>query len=91
MKKLLITCILVVMLLLSLVGCEIATVQTESENKSNSTESISMFVEVESTTYWKVVYHKETRVMYTVNYGNYNCGTFTLLVDADGNPMIWDK
>ena len=32
---------------------------------------------------------KETGVMYAVSCGVYNNGTFTLLVDADGNPLIY--
>ena len=27
--------------------------------------------------------------MYAVSLGYYNCGTFTLLVDADGKPLIY--
>lgn len=49
----------------------------------------SMFVEVEETWLWKVVYHKDTKVIYAVSCGSYNLGTFTLLVDADGKPLIY--
>jgi hypothetical protein len=31
---------------------------------------------------------KDTKVMYAVSIGSHNGGTFTLLVDADGKPMI---
>ena len=50
----------------------------------------SMFVKVETATFWDVVYHKDTKVMYVVSTGSYNRGTFTLLVDADGKPMIYE-
>lgn len=42
---------------------------------------------------WSVVYHKDTKVMYVVTNGEYNGGTyiFTLLVDAQGRPMLWDE
>jgi hypothetical protein len=50
-----------------------------------------MFVEIEQTGTWEIVYHKETKVMYAVSYGSYNCGTFTVLLDADGKPMLWEK
>lgn len=46
--------------------------------------------EVEDMSTWKVVYHKKTKVMYAVSDGSYNYGTFTLLVNADGTPMIWE-
>ena len=54
-------------------------------------EEMSMFICVESTDIWKVVYHKDTKVMYAVSYGYYNKGIFTLLVDKNGNPMLWTK
>ena len=91
MKKIIISCILIVVLLLSLVGCSNVTVETEAQQNENSSETTSMFVVVETTGIWKVVYHKETRVMYAVSYGGYNSGTFTLLVDSDGKPMTWGK
>jgi len=50
----------------------------------------SMFVIVEQAPNWLVVYHKTTRVMYAVSDGSYTYGNFTLLVDADGSPLLWD-
>lgn len=58
--------------------------------KANKNET-SMFVEVEKTGEWRVVYHKDTKVMYTVSCGGYNSGDFTLLVNADGTPMLWNE
>ena len=56
-----------------------------------ATESdTSMFVRVEHTGSWQVVYHRETKVMYAVSIGGYNSGNFTLLVNADGTPMLWE-
>ena len=49
----------------------------------------SRFVQVEIATSWRIVADKETGVMYAVSCGVYNNGTFTLLVDADGNPLIY--
>lgn len=48
------------------------------------------FVIVESTNDWCVVYCNKTKVMYTVSKGSYNRGNFTLLVNPDGTPMIWE-
>lgn len=53
-------------------------------------DDTSMFVYVERTTWWDVVYHKDTKVMYVVSAGTNNYGTFTLLVGADGKPMIYE-
>lgn len=64
----------------------------------NQTESIaienqpSMFVEIEKTGSWRIVYHKDTKVMYSVSYGGgYSYGVFTLLVNPDGTPMTYNK
>ena len=83
MKKRILSAILIAVLLFSSVGC--ASVESEGQNDT------SMFVCVEQSASWYVVYHRETKVMYAVSAGGYNIGTFTLLVDADGNPMLWDK
>lgn len=45
---------------------------------------------IERTDYWKVVYDRETKVMYTVSCGGYNRGNFTILVDQNGNPLLYD-
>ena len=50
----------------------------------------SMFVCVECGYYYNIVYHKDTKVMYAISDGQYNRGTVTLLVNADGTPMIWE-
>ena len=79
--------VLIVMMLLTCVGCtEMETVQeTQQEETSNK----SMFILIETGTNYKVVYHKETKVMYTISIGYYNCGTFTVMLDADGKPLLW--
>ncbi len=52
-------------------------------------EDTSMFVKIEQTTHWMVVYHKETKVMYVVSNDDYIQGIFTVLVDENGDPMIY--
>lgn len=84
MRKKLITILIAGML--SLTAC--AKVESVNDNKQNET---SMFVEIERTDSWKVVYHKETKVMYAVSFGGHNGGNFTLLVNADGTPMLWKE
>ena len=88
MKKKILTIIMVTTMVLGLVGCSGETIEREGESDKTSS---SMFVEVEDTTYWKIVYHRETKVMYAVSYGSYNYGTFTLLVDSDGSPLLYEK
>lgn len=48
-----------------------------------------MFVEVESNTFWQVVYHRETKVMYVISHGTRNYGNFTVLLNPDGTPQVW--
>lgn len=79
MKK--IIALMIVVLAVVMAGC------SEVEDKSSD---MSEFVTVETTLTWKVVYHKKTKVMYAVSDGTSNHGTFTLLVNADGTPMIWE-
>lgn len=73
--------LMTVVLVMALTGCN------EVEDKSSDK---SEFVVVESTDICYVVYHKKTKVMYVVSNDAYNYGTFTLLVNADGTPMIWE-
>lgn len=71
------------LLLACMVGCN-TPVSTIGEEPVNS-----MFVCVEQTNLWDVVYHKNTGVMYVVSRGGYNAGNFTLIVNQDGAPVIW--
>lgn len=81
--------VLAAMFILFLFSCGGAEVSTEQENKE--TEK-SMFVVVERVDFgWWIVYHKETKVMYAISNGSYNQGTFTVLLNADGTPMTWEK
>ena len=52
-------------------------------------QNVSMFVVIEKTDRWRVVADRNTGVMYAVSEGGYNHGNFTLLVDAEGKPLIW--
>ena len=81
MKKLLIATALLAVTLLC--GC------TKVESVDKNDKQTSMFVLVEQTASWGVVYHKDTKVMYVVSCGGYNGGNFTLLVNPDGSPMIY--
>lgn len=73
---------MIIMLLLA-VGC--AKVEKAKPEPINQ----SRFMEVEFTGTWRIVADRETGVMYAVSLGAYNIGNFTLLVNADGNPLIY--
>jgi hypothetical protein len=78
--------IFVILLLAStmLFGCKM-----QVTDKIECTSSESRFVVVEQTVNWQIVYDKETLVMYSVSDGAYNYGTFTVLVNSDGKPLLW--
>lgn len=84
MKHILI--IITALTILLATGC--AKVENEPEQEP---VDVSRFERVEYTAVWEIVADRETGVMYAVSRGTYNQGTFTLLVDADGKPLIWDK
>lgn len=70
-----------------LISCGSTAERIENEPKQNS-----MFIRIEgsSMSIYSIVYHKDTKVMYAVSTGGYNSGNFTLLVNPDGSPMLWE-
>ena len=81
------------LILLCLILC-VASVLCGCSHVSTVTREIecnrSMFVEVEQATYWSVYYHKDTKVMYVCSKGMYNGGNMTVMLDADGKPLLWE-
>lgn len=86
MKRKIILILVLVFALNMFVAC--TTTPVASEEREQDYES--MFVIVETTATWTIVYHKDTRVMYAVSCQPYNSGNFTLLIDAEGNPLLWN-
>ena len=82
MKKIKKMFILIILCMTLMCGCASTKVETDINNTS-------MFVIIEETKSWRIVYHRETKVMYSVSYASYNSGNFTLLVNADGTPMLY--
>lgn len=84
MKKI----IAIIILSLMLAGC--GAQEKPKEPKEPAQESRFVTVEGNAISMWFVVADIETGVMYAVSHGTYNLGNFTLLVDADGKPLIWE-
>lgn len=84
MKKKVIALVISLGLLITLVGCDYDIVQEENCHYENS-----MFVTIERAKNWDIVYHNKTKVMYVVSNSAHNYGSFALLVDADGKPMLY--
>lgn len=84
MKKFSIIFMLLFMFLLT--GCgEI----TDSQKKED------MFVVIQKSAPpshpYEIVYHKDTKVMYAISDGGNSYGIFTLLVNSDGSPMLYEE
>lgn len=75
------------MLSVTLAGCG---PNKSQEAQSYSEDVPSRFVVIERGDYWHVVADQETKVMYTVSMGSYNTGNFTMLVDSDGTPLLYE-
>ena len=87
MKKKILVFVMIIAMLFCFAGCSASsTVESVDGN-----EQKSMFIEVECSPSWRVVYHKDTKVMYTVSRSSSNYGNFTLLVNPDGTPMLYEE
>ena len=74
----------IVALLLGIICLTGCSVKTDSD-------SARRFVYVDSCGYsFDVYYDRTTGVEYAVSCGAHNSGTVTLLVDADGKPLIYE-
>lgn len=83
MKKIFAIVVLVIMTMCS--SCVSDVTKAVPQN------NISMFIEVEKNLDYNVVYHKNTKVMYVVSDGVYNRGNFTMLVDRNGKPLLYEE
>lgn len=88
MKKKVLALILSIVAMTSVVSCHGEKVEARDEE---------MFVVVQENWEYDIVYDKETKVMYAYSKGGHgyrtdydNRGIFTLLVDENGNPKLWD-
>ena len=68
--------------------------RTDSQEDSQDSQETNMFVIIQKsnpTHLYDIVYHKDTKVMYAVSNGYYNSGTFTVLVNPDGTPLLYEE
>lgn len=77
--------LIIVSIILMFAGC--ASIRAEAKEVDDG----NTFILVDADYYCWIVYHKDTKVMYAVSRSGYNAGTYTVLVNADGTPMIWEE
>lgn len=87
MKNKILSILLSLMLAITLSSCAYSEMEATYDREAEELPP-SMFVEVEAGLGYKIVYHKETKVMYAVA-DSYARGVFTLLVDENGKPMLY--
>lgn len=87
MTKRIICALLCVILTFFLIGC--GTRFERVDEKPAQSFSMFIVVEGEGLDSYRIVYHRDTKVMYAVSTGTYNSGNFTVLLNPDGSPMLW--
>lgn len=80
--------LIVASVVLMAAGC--ASTRAEAKEVEETGDG-NTFVLVDADYYCWVVCHKDAKVMYAVSRSPNNIGTYTLLVNADGTPMIWKE
>lgn len=80
------------LIIMSIVVMFAGCASTRAEAKEvDDVDDGNTFILVDADYYCWIVYHKDTKVMYAVSRSGYNAGTYTVLVNADGTPMIWKE
>lgn len=83
MKKIMLIVTLIILVTV-LSGCSTTVTEERIEKES-------MFVVVQSASMYSVLYDRKTKVMYAVSKYGSGSGVFTLLVNADGSPKLWEE
>lgn len=79
--------IMIMLLAVILSGCGERTIQNEAKKEQDSYNTY--FVRISSEYGGDIVYDSRTGVQYWRSDGQYNHGTLTVLLDADGKPLIY--
>lgn len=79
--------IMVILLTAILSGCGERTIQNEAKKEQDSYNTY--FIRISSEYGGDIVYDFRTGVQYWRSNGAYNHGTLTVLLDADGKPLIY--
>lgn len=61
-----------------------------TKNNTAEAQNRSFFEEIGRGWCCRIMYDVDTGVMYVVSYGSYNAGTYTVMLNPDGSPRIWE-
>ncbi len=82
MYKLIISILIVIAIMI--LGFVLKNISITTVNSSND-----RFVKIDDGNKFYIVYDTKTKVEYSISNGDYNRGTVTLLVDAEGKPLLY--
>ena len=77
----------IMLLTVILSGCGQRTIQDEAKKEQDSYNTY--FIRISSEYCGDIVYDSRTGVQYWRSMGTYNGGNLTVLLDADGKPLIY--
>lgn len=86
MKKIKLS-IVIALLATTLLGCGERTIQKEAKKEQDSYDTY--FIRISSEYSGDIIYDSRTGVQYWRSSGAYNSGGLTVLVDANGKPLIY--
>ena len=72
-------------------SCVFESKQSHIDDMKTDKDSLFTVIEHNESLHFYIVYMNKTKVMYAVSDGSENRGDFTLLVNADGSPMIYKE
>ena len=79
--------IMIMLLTIILSGCGERTIQNEAKKVKDSYDTY--FIRISTEYCGDIVYDSRTGVQYWRSSGAYNAGNLTVLIDADGKPLIY--
>ena len=89
MRKINIKIIISSILLISLI-CIFTSCNACSESNHDNTGRMVDVEKIDSGVMASIYYDKYTKVMYIISHGPENNGNATVMVDANGNPLLYD-